>query len=158
MQTFLEARVLDGEIRRDDLQLVLEGNQLVGARAKHGAQQFSQPIERAERTFRRGLNEVTNGGERIEQEVRIQLRPERAELGFGGKAQDLLLSGLALVTLTRDADRVDAACCGRAHVIEQGDVIREETPAGSEPRNIDEETWRLCGRHSHYGGTAMVNE
>ena len=66
-------------------------------------------ISVVERAGRRGLNQVADRRQRVEQEMRIDLRAQRPQLGLGGQLADLLLAQLARVALVREADRVDAA-------------------------------------------------
>ena len=90
-----------------DVELAAERRELA-FRAQHAAQQRRQPQQRLERPRRRRLNQVADRRQRVEQEVRVDLRAQRAQLGFGRQLADLLLAQLALVALARDPDGVDA--------------------------------------------------
>ena len=95
-QALLEARVLDVEVRLDQLELASERGELA-FRAQHAAQQRRQAHQRLERAGRRRLNQIADRRQRVEEEVRVDLRAQRPQLGLGRELADLLLAQLALV-------------------------------------------------------------
>ena len=106
-QALVEARALDVEVRLDEIHLAAKRREL-GLGSEHAAQQRRQPHQRVERAAWRRLNEIADRRERVEEEVRIDLRAQRAQLGFGHQPADFLLAELALVPFARQANRVDA--------------------------------------------------
>jgi hypothetical protein len=77
----LEARPFNVEIRLDDLELAPERGEFP-FRSQHAAKQRRQPQQGFECTGRRRLNEVPDGRQRVEQEVRVDLRAQGAQLRF----------------------------------------------------------------------------
>ncbi len=73
-EPLFEAGALDVEVRLDQLEFPPERRDLA-LRAQHGPEQAGQPQEGLERPGRRGLNEIADRGERVEQEVRVDLGP-----------------------------------------------------------------------------------
>ena len=104
----LEARALDIQVRLDEVDLPAERGELAFG-AQDAAQQRGEPHQRLQRPRRRRLDQVADGRQRVEEEVRIDLRAQGAQLRFGGELAVVLLAELALVTFPRDAKRVDAA-------------------------------------------------
>ena len=90
-QPMLEARALDIEVRLDDVQLAAERGEFAFG-SEDAAQQRRQPQQRLQRARRRRLDQVADRRQRIEQEVRIDLGAERAQLGFGRQLADFLLA------------------------------------------------------------------
>ena len=90
-QAMLEARLLDIQVRLDDVQLASERREFAFG-SEHAAQQGRQPHQRLQRARRRRLDQIANRRQRIEQKVRIDLRAERAQLGFCGQLADFLFA------------------------------------------------------------------
>ena len=107
-QPLLESGALDLQIRLDQLELTSERRHLALG-PQHAAQQRGQTHQRVERALRRRLNQVADRRQRVEQEVRVDLRSQRAQLRFGGELADLLFADPPVVSLAGDADRIDAA-------------------------------------------------
>ena len=84
-QPLFEPLALDVEVVLHQLELAAERGELA-VRAQHAAQQRGQPHQRLHGARRRRLDQVADGGQRVEQEVRIDLRAQRRELGLRGQA------------------------------------------------------------------------
>ena len=74
-----------------DLELAAERREFAFG-SQHAAQQRRQPHQRLERARRRRLNQVADRRQRVEEKVRIDLRAQRPQLGFGRELADLLLA------------------------------------------------------------------
>ena len=145
-QPLLEARALDVEIGLDDFELASERGEF-SFRSQHGPQQRGEPHQRVERARRRGLDQVADRGQRVEQEMRIDLRAQRPELRFGRELADLLLADLALVALVGDADAVDAPGGDHGDRLEGREIIGKEPPSARDFRNRNRVSRGLAGRH-----------
>ena len=89
-----------------------------------------------ERARRRRLDQVADGRQRVEQEVRIDLRAQRLQLGLGRQLLHLLFAQLRLVALVREADRVDAARRDPEHRVEQRLVVREQAASAGQLADV----------------------
>jgi hypothetical protein len=152
-QPMLEAFALDVQIRFDEIELASERRELA-LRSQHRAQQRRQAHERLERPRRRCLNEVADGGQRIEQEMRIDLSPERSQLGFTRELADLLLPNFALIAFAGQTDRVDAAGHGDRDGVKRRHIVGQETAAAGQAVDLDGKSGHIRGRHDDRGPIA----
>ena len=106
-----------------------------------------QPQQRLQRAGRRRLDQVADGRERIEQEVRIDLGAQRAQLCFGGELADFLLADFAMVPLARDPDRVDATRDTTAIASSVATIVGQERRPPLNCADGERETRRIGRRH-----------
>ena len=143
-QPMLKARLLDIEVRLDDVQFASERREFAFG-SEHAPQQGRQTHQRLQRARRRRLDQVSDRRERIEQEMRIELRAERAQLGLRRQLADFLLAKSAIVPLGRDPDGVDATRHDHGDRFQRGEVVRQEPTASAQLADREGETW-LIGR------------
>ena len=83
--------------------------------------------------------------------MRIELRPQGAELGFGGEASHVVFAAVALVTLLADAQLVDAPANEHRRRVEESDVVRHQSPARGERCDVENVSGGVVRRHQHVG-------
>jgi hypothetical protein len=81
--------------------------------------------------------------------VRVELRTERAQLGFRRELQNLTLTEVSRVAFIGNAHDIDATCDGESDRFEQRDVIGQETPASRERSDFDRDTRTVGGGYEH---------
>jgi hypothetical protein len=106
-KTILEPRALDFRVRLDDLEP--PGGVVCSPSDRRTPRSSAVSCISVSSATRRGLNQITDRRQRVEEEVRVSLRPQRAQLRLGRQLRDLLLAHFALVALRADADAVDPA-------------------------------------------------
>src|SRR6185295_14556660 len=82
LQPVPEAHLLDREIAIDQCELVVERDGLARAELERLAQEVAQAFAHAPRTLRVRADERVDRVERVEQEVRIELRAHGTQLGL----------------------------------------------------------------------------
>src|SRR5579872_4317181 len=88
METFSEARLLDAQVSFDELHLFFERHPLALGFGKRVAEDTRQPLDGFIGQARIGFDKPGDGVERIEQKMRIDLGPERFELGAAARMRN----------------------------------------------------------------------
>ena len=146
-QAIFEPGVLDIQVRLDQLQLAAERRELA-FRSQHAAQERGQPHQRRERARRRGLDQVADGGERVEQEVRVDLGAQRPQLGLAGQLADFLLAQLARVALVRDSRIASMRRpTSDGDRVERGVIVRQQPASADQPAHLERVVRQLGDRH-----------
>ncbi len=83
LQSVLEADALDVEVAPEEVELVAERDLLRGRVVEGAAEERAQPGDDAPNAAGIALDEGADGVERVEEEVRVELHPERREPGGG---------------------------------------------------------------------------
>ena len=92
---------------------------------------------------------MANGDQCIEEEVRIELRAQGAQLRLGGESLHVVLAQIALKALLTHAQLVDAPRGQHRHRLEQRDVIGHQAPPIAERRDLDRIRGRVGCRNQH---------
>ena len=131
-QALLEPGAFDVEVRLHHLELAAERRELsVGS--QDAAQQRRQLQQRLECAWRRGLDQVADRRQRVEEEVRIELCAQGAELGLGREPADFLLARLPLVALVHHAARHRGGAREGAASLERREIVREQSTPARQP-------------------------
>jgi hypothetical protein len=94
---------------------------------------------------------VNSPSERSEQEMRIDLRSERFQLGLGREPLDFLLAQLAVVSFLRQADRIDPPRDRHGNRLERRHVVGQEAASAHQRAADDRVVWRIAGGDVHRG-------
>jgi hypothetical protein len=137
-QAVFKPRPLDVEIRLDDVNFSPQGRKLA-LRCEHASQQGREAQQRIERSRRGRLNQVTNGRQRVEEEVWIDLCAERFQLRFSRKLADFLFADLAIEPLAGDSNGVDSPRHSYGDGLERRDIVGQKPPAAREVVDVDAE-------------------
>ena len=100
-------------------------------RAEDAPQQCRQTQQCLQGARRRSLNQIPDRGQRVEQEVWIDLGAKRAELGFRRELADFLFAKFAVIPLVRDPNRVDPARHRHRDGFQRGDIVRQQASAST---------------------------
>src|SRR6185437_13482298 len=79
----LEPHLHDVEVATEELDLAIERNLLLGWLVERVAEELAQPGDHPPNAPRVALDQAGDGVERVEEEVRVELRPQQRQLGFG---------------------------------------------------------------------------
>ena len=90
-------------------------------------------------------DEMTDRRQRVEQKVRVDLRPQRPELRFGRQSPDVLFAKGLLMAFLLDADGVHAAREQLGHRLQHRDVVGQQPPAAAQIAHENRES-RPIGR------------
>src|SRR5262245_56007705 len=121
--------MLDVEVGSDDFELLTQRRKLRTG-SQHAAQQSGEPHQRIEGAIGRGLDQVSNRCQRIEEKMRVQLRTKRTKLCLGGEPAHLTLAVVALYAFLRRPYGVDPPRSQKRNSFNDGDVIgQQSTPA-----------------------------
>ena len=112
----------DIQVRLDDVQLPPE-RRVLAFGAQDPAQQRCQSHQGVKRSRRCGLDEMADGGQRVEKKVRIDLRAQRPKLRFRGEPAHFLFANLAVVPFLRDPDRVNSSRDDHRHGLEHDQIV-----------------------------------
>src|SRR5262249_41674287 len=105
-ETILEARLFDVEVLLQELGLFLQRHLRLAAAIERDAEQIAQPADHSVGGIRIAVHERGNGVQRVEQEVRVQLRLERLEARLDDLRLELRGAQLPLLRLVIEGDRV----------------------------------------------------
>jgi hypothetical protein len=117
-QPLLEARLLDVEVRGNQIDLVAQRRELRRRSPQDAAEHARQLHQRVERARRRVLDQIADRRERVEEKVRMELRAQRAQLRLGCEPLHLLFTQVAFDALACDTQPVDAARRRPSHPFE----------------------------------------
>src|SRR5207244_9015653 len=102
--------------------------------------------------WRRRLDQVADGGQRVEKEVRIDLRTKSAQLRLTRQLADLLFANFSSVSLVRDSDRIDSTSDHHGNCLECRHIVGQEAPPRAQWANGEHELRLIGGRYGDTGG------
>ena len=105
----------------------------------------------SKRAGRRRLNQVADGRQRVEQEVRVDLRPQRAQLRFCCQLADFLFANFAVVPFVGDADRVDPTCDEHGNGFQRRHVVGQQPAACTQLADRENKPRLICRRYGDAG-------
>ena len=129
LEPFFEPRTLDLEVRPDQVDFLGKRGELGRRATQHAPQNVRQAQERIDGAGRRGLDQIANRRQGIEEKVGVELGAKRPQLGFGREALHPLLAHVPLEPLVRDAKRVDSPSALLRDGLEEPDIVGEEATA-----------------------------
>ena len=90
MEPLAESRALDLQVRADEIQLVVQHRPLAFGAAQGVAEDVGELLDRAIGDGRVAMDQAGDRIERVEEKVRVDLRPQRLHLGTARVERQLL--------------------------------------------------------------------